>query len=127
MGWLPFLCIISLRLLWQWKPVLWACIAFWGFYAGYAAHNIASGTTEIWYVLGVTGGAMNAAVTLANGGVMPTVGFGDHFYGSIWRPHSRLRNPKLLLLADRFWLGTSIGDWFIISSLILSIGLERVL
>lgn len=113
---LPFL--IAARVLWQNYPGIWPCLLFW--IIALADEPLRwgelGGRRKFCYVLAVVGAISNALATLANGGHMPVSG--DHKFtpGSLWIPMTE--SSRLPFLCDIF-AGFSIGDFFIIGSLLL--------
>jgi hypothetical protein len=80
---------------------------------------VENGTTYKRILRGIcsSGMLLNATVTIANSGWMPMIGMKE-VGKTRWRP--AVNTDKLLVLADRTnWGGFSIGDFIIISSLLI--------
>jgi len=110
------------RILWQAFPSLWACILFWVVISGIEIQYIRKPLQKInWWTKTpiLLGMCMNALVTLANNGRMPF--FGHIKAKSLWVLGT---GKHLLFFCDRFetrWAIFSIGDFFIIGGLLLSL------
>src|SRR5271168_3313253 len=117
-----FFLILFFRVLWQWFPSLWACVLFWSAVFGTEVEYIRNPPQKInWWTRTpiLIGVVMNAVVTLANSGRMPF--FGHIKPTSLWVLGT---GKHLLFLCDRFetrWAIFSIGDFFIIGGLLLSL------
>lgn len=104
---IPILAIITTRLSWQFWPGRVSCLAFWLVIATIHIHSFD------WTMAVATGGmALNATVTLANGGFMPGRSIQRTF--SIWR---RKEGGRLLALGDNY-AGCSVGDLLIFAGLL---------
>ena len=72
---------------------------------------------RIAYGLSFIGGLGNAAATIANGGYMPVLNLEK--VSSLWIPLTE--QSKLYWLCDIYFAGSSLGDWFILSGILILI------
>ena len=113
--------VILFRYLWQYYPSLWACLLFWTS-VGIGEYLYLRGRDKVnwWFKIPLLmGGSMNAIVTIANDGRMPFLGHTKPT--SLWVVGT---GRHLLFLCDRFdthWAIFSLGDFFIIGGLFLSL------
>jgi hypothetical protein len=118
--WLTLAVLLGARVLWQLRPNLVTCVAFWtvALFVGLLPWS----TTWSQFVLGA-GILSNAVVTLANGGFMPVASH-RKLRGSarsLWV--QRESGQKLLFLADNFGTSSirfSVGDALLLAGILLA-------
>lgn len=117
------LVMLAMRCVWMLRPGMLTCVLFWiaAFIWVLCNLRIRHGREVLPWIGMAAGFASNCVVTLANAGFMPVAVEYHPTGGSLWRAadvHSRL-----LALSDCHAGASSVGDWLIYSSALLSVAL----
>lgn len=118
-GGLLILIAFAFRILWQVNPSPLSCILFWVAMMMWGVLWVIDNKyrwSKIAKSVSLCGAALNATVTIANGGYMPVLSV-ESF--SIWVQSTEVH--KLMFLAD-IYSGFSIGDIVLASGAVLAFG-----
>jgi hypothetical protein len=119
--WLPLPLLLAARLFWQRRPNFLTCALFWALALVLILTTWSTTVSQFFFLIGI---ALNAVVTLANGGFMPVAvrGRGRGQPRSLWVQQES--GQRLLILADNFgnrFIRFSVGDAFLAVGLVLSL------
>lgn len=123
-----FLFAVGLRFFWEANPSTASCVAFWlAIFVAHLAWIYQFRCERVRFVAGIVVGfygmAMNAAVTIANGGRMPSAhlrGTGESIWVQLAPQH------QLAGFADVLWAGMSVGDVLLFSGGALTIAMALI-